>query len=70
MTKINWPDLIVTGLQHLGLRPDQFWALTPGELMVMLGVFQGGQAMTRGRLEALSEAFPDKEETENDIRQR
>ena len=69
MARINWPDLLVAGLHRLGLRPDEFWDLTPGELMLMLGVFQGGQSTTRGGLEALSAAFPDEKETENDIGQ-
>lgn len=41
------------GLRGLGLRPDQFWALTPFELALMLGVAPRGGAMTRGRLEEL-----------------
>lgn len=42
----------------LGLRPDQFWALTPAELALMLGV-EGRAVMTRARLDELAARFPD-----------
>lgn len=59
MSRINWPRLIAAGLSGLGLRPADFWALTPAELMLMLGVGGGGGALTRNRLEQLIAAFPD-----------
>lgn len=51
--------MISAGIVGLGLKPHEFWALTPGELMLMLGVGKGAGAMTRSGLETLSMAFPD-----------
>lgn len=59
MSRINWPRLMAAGLRGLGLRPAEFWALTPAELMLMLGVGGEGPALTRDRLEQLIAAFPD-----------
>ena len=56
----DWPGLMRAGLQGLGLTPDQFWALTPAELLMMLGEWQGGSApMGRAGLDALAARFPD-----------
>jgi uncharacterized phage protein (TIGR02216 family) len=43
----------------LGLRPVEFWALTPAELRLMLGQAGGVRPMARDGLEALLRAFPD-----------
>lgn len=62
---MDWAGLLRAGLRGLGLRPDQFWALTPAELLMMLGADQPGNApMARARLEELSRAFPDKGATD------
>lgn len=61
MRRINWPKLMAAGLRGLGLTPAAFWALTPAELMLMLGVGGGGGALTRDRLDQLIAAFPDDE---------
>ncbi|MDH4538959.1 phage tail assembly chaperone [Sulfitobacter faviae] len=37
----DWPALLRVGLSRLGLLPDQFWALTPAELQLMLGPKSG-----------------------------
>ncbi|MGK7652587.1 phage tail assembly chaperone [Roseovarius sp. B08] len=34
---IDWPALMRAGIRGLGLRPWEFWALTPAELELMLG---------------------------------
>jgi uncharacterized phage protein (TIGR02216 family) len=50
------------GLRGLGLRPAEFWSLTPAELMLMLG--EGSNAappLTRARLMELAAAYPDAE---------
>lgn len=57
---LDWPGLMRAGIRGLGLRPDQFWALTPAELALMLGVEAGSPAMTRDRLAQLAERFPDR----------
>ncbi|MFV0383684.1 rcc01693 family protein [Paracoccus sp. (in: a-proteobacteria)] len=56
---LDWPGLMRAGMQGLGLRPDQFWRLTPAELALMLGVDAGSPAMTRGRLAELAARYPD-----------
>ena len=47
------------GMRGLGLKPREFWDLTPAELALMLGIEFGAGAMTRGRLGALMAEFPD-----------
>jgi uncharacterized phage protein (TIGR02216 family) len=47
------------GIRGLGLRPAEFWALTPAELALMLGIEAGPQAMTRDRLAEMAARFPD-----------
>lgn len=60
MSGFDWPALMQAGFRGLGLRPDQFWQLTPAELLLMLGEGAGDAPMGRARLEALSQAYPDK----------
>ena len=60
MSGIDWPGLLRAGLGGLGLRPAQFWALTPAELRMMLGPPEGGRPLDRGRLDELMAAFPDR----------
>lgn len=56
--RFDWPALMQAGLHGLGLKPDEFWALTPAELRLMLG--QGGAAaLNRSGLDALMAAWPD-----------
>lgn len=57
---LDWQGLLRSGLHGLGLRPDQFWALTPAELALMLGIEAGAPAMTRGRLAELAARYPDR----------
>ncbi|SFA78070.1 phage conserved hypothetical protein [Poseidonocella pacifica] len=59
MSKFDWSGLMRAGIRDLGLRPAEFWALTPAELMFMLG--QGGTdaPLSRARLQSLSESYPD-----------
>ena len=66
MSRINWPRLMGAGLRGLGLRPAEFWALTPAELMLMLGVGGGDAPLTRDRLDQLIRAFPDEEKGRSD----
>ncbi|TDL79557.1 phage tail assembly chaperone [Palleronia sediminis] len=59
MTRFDWPALMRAGAA-LGLRPAEFWALTPAELERMLGGGGGGPVpLGRRRMEELSAAFPD-----------
>jgi len=59
MTAFDWPGLMRAGLQGLRLQPAQFWALSPAELMLMLGAGSGPAPLSRARLEELAAAFPD-----------
>nr|WP_216665400.1 phage tail assembly chaperone [Pseudoruegeria sp. HB172150] len=47
------------GMRGLGLRPGEFWALTPAELVLLLGGGEGTAPLTRDRLEELAAAYPD-----------
>lgn len=64
MSGFDWPALMRAGLHGLGLRPDQFWQLTPAELAMMLGQGGGDAPMGRARLEELARAYPDNLENE------
>ena len=55
----DWPALLRLGLGRLRLRPAEFWALTPAELMMMLGRESAAPPLSRSRLEELARAFPD-----------
>ena len=57
--RLDWPGLMRAGMRGLGLKPREFWDLTPAELALMLGIEFGTGAMTRGRLGALMAEFPD-----------
>ncbi|MGJ8610794.1 MAG: rcc01693 family protein [Octadecabacter sp.] len=61
MSGFDWPGLMRTGLRELGLKPDEFWALTPAELWLLLGPEAGEMPMGRGRLDELSQSYPDGE---------
>ena len=63
---MDWPGLMRAGLTRpemggLGLRPAEFWALTPAELALMLGAGARGRApMSRATLDALAARYPDR----------
>ncbi|SEN63289.1 rcc01693 family protein [Palleronia pelagia] len=57
--QLDWPGLMRAGLHGLGLRPAEFWALSPAELMVMVGEGRLAAPLGRSRLAELSAAFPD-----------
>ncbi len=59
----DWPGLMRAGIQGLGLKPAEFWALTPAELLLMLGETGGAAPMGRAGLEALAARFPDHKDT-------
>lgn len=61
MSGFDWTALMQAGVRGLGLKPADFWALTPAELGLMLG--RDGGAVTplaRSRLDELLHAYPDK----------
>ena len=55
----DWPALMRAGIAGLGLKPSEFWALTPAELQLMLGP-AGPAPATSTTLAALIDAYPDK----------
>jgi uncharacterized phage protein (TIGR02216 family) len=64
----DWPALLRAGLYQLQLRPDQFWALTPIELSLMLGHAPDGPSkMTRNTLQDLIATYPDANPQEESI---
>ena len=66
MSAVDWPALMRAGMRGLGLRPAEFWALTPAELELMLGKSRGIAPLGRKRLGELLRVYPDqKGETEN-----
>ena len=58
MSRFDWPGLLRAGV-GLGMRPHEFWALTPAELAFLLGREGGPEPLSRARLEELARAFPD-----------
>lgn len=59
MSAIDWPVLMRAGLRGLGLRPAEFWALTPAELMLLLGHGGAAAPLGRSRLEEMLREWPD-----------
>lgn len=64
MRRIDWAGLMRVGMGPvaaggLGLTPGAFWALSPVELRIMLGMVAEGAPVGRDRLAALMAAFPD-----------
>lgn len=62
MRRVDWPGLMRAGMRGLGLRPEEFWRLTPVELLIMMGVAGGDAPMGRARLDELSRLYPDQED--------
>lgn len=61
MSRIDWARLIRLGVAEIGLRPAEFWDLTPAELMLIAGLDgRGRMVMTRSGLDALMARFPDR----------
>ncbi|WP_333713719.1 rcc01693 family protein [Yoonia sp.] len=58
---MDWRGLMQAGLCGLRLTPAQFWALTPVELQMMLGLSGSAAPMLRARLDDLLAAFPDED---------
>ncbi|MGB0660659.1 MAG: rcc01693 family protein [Mangrovicoccus sp.] len=69
MAGLDWPGLMRAGMHGLRLHPAEFWALTPAELMLMLGHTGGKAMMDRAGLEELLARFPDKPKGGSDDKQ-
>jgi uncharacterized phage protein (TIGR02216 family) len=59
MSGFDWPGLMRAGIGAAGLRPDEFWRLTPAELVLMLGDPGAAAPLDRVRLMELARAWPD-----------
>jgi len=63
--KIEWRALMQTGVCVLGLKPDEFWALTPAEFIFLATDGRSAQTpMNRKALAMLMTRFPDRPEKE------
>lgn len=56
---MDWEGLMRAGLQGLRLEPRVFWALTPAELALMLGLPSVARPLGRDGLAALMRQWPD-----------
>ncbi len=65
---LDWPALMRAGIRGLGLRPAEFWALTPAEFQLMLGASGAEAPLLKDGLAALMAAYPDKEKGTGDGR--
>ncbi len=61
MSRLDWGAMMRAGITGLGLRPAEFWALSPAELRLMLGLATGPAPMRRSRFDELCRAYPDQE---------
>ncbi|MGR3803880.1 rcc01693 family protein [Marinibacterium profundimaris] len=59
MRAFDWPAMMRAGMLGLGLKPAEFWALTPAELRLMLGQTGAAEPLNRAGLDALLAAYPD-----------
>ena len=66
MSAFDWPGLLRAGLGRLGLKPEEFWRLTPAELAMMLGDPAAVVPLTRARLGELARAWPDATQEDGD----
>ncbi|WP_300029409.1 rcc01693 family protein [uncultured Roseobacter sp.] len=58
---LDWPALLRAGVRGLGLRPEEFWQLTPAELQLLLGDPGSSGPLLSSGLEALMDAWPDEQ---------
>lgn len=69
MSGLDWPGLLRVGLVALGLKPDEFWRLTPAELFLMADADAASGRFDRTRLEDLIRQFPDTPKGQDDGRE-
>lgn len=65
MTGLDWPAMMRVGLSDLGLKPSEFWALSPAELLLLVQPQNSNIPIGRSGLDSLVEAFPDNLEQSN-----
>ncbi|MEM9318321.1 MAG: rcc01693 family protein [Pseudomonadota bacterium] len=59
MSGFDWPSLMRAGIGDLGLKPHEFWNLTPAEFLLITGISAGPAPMGRAGLTDLLKRFPD-----------
>ena len=59
MSGLDWGGLLKAAAAR-GIRPAEMWAMTPVELLIVLGRAGGPAAMGRARLEELAATWPDR----------
>lgn len=57
---MHWQGFIRLAFEQLGLKPSDFWQLTPAELFLFLGVDTSPVPFSRTHLDELVRRFPDK----------
>ena len=67
MNRLDWPAMMRAGMLGLGLKPAEFWALTPAELRLMLGQTEAAAPLNRAGLDALLAAYPDHAKGTEDV---
>ena len=67
MNRLDWPAMMRAGMLGLGLKPADFWALTPAELRLMLGQTEVAAPLNRAGLDALLAAYPDHAKGTEDV---
>ena len=67
MNRLDWPAMMRAGMMGLGLKPADFWALTPAELRLMLGQTEVAAPLNRAGLDALLAAYPDHAKGTEDV---
>lgn len=58
--RFDWPAILRVGMRETGLRPADFWELTPAEFWMVTGRGPAVSAMSRTRLNELMAAHPDR----------
>lgn len=56
---LDWAAMRYRALRDLGLKPAEFWALTPVEFLEMLGIDVDQAPMGRAVFQQLCRDFPD-----------
>ncbi|GFE66704.1 phage tail assembly chaperone [Litoreibacter roseus] len=57
----DWPALLKVAVQDAGLKPWEFWRLTPAELVLFLGLDAVEKPLNRARLAELERLYSTKE---------
>lgn len=67
MKGLDWPGMQRLALGRLGLRPAEFWDLTPQEFLLMLGQQAVPPGLGRAGLVDLMQRFPDPTQTDETL---